>query len=91
MTINPFEGGRRIAKLAAVLWILFSGWLAIKDWQQVVAHMETELQYLRFVGLIWIPIGLIALWSLTWIIGWIARGFLGVPRGQDHRPSAPDQ
>lgn len=25
-------------------------------------------------------------WSLAWAIGWAVRGFLGIPRGQDHRP-----
>lgn len=30
----------------------------------------------------------VAAWIITAIIGWIVRGFLGVPRGQDFRPLA---
>lgn len=29
--------------------------------------------------------GLLFLFAFTWTMGWIARGFLGIPRGQDHR------
>lgn len=29
--------------------------------------------------------GLAFLWCFTWAIGWIVRGFLGVPRGQDSK------
>jgi hypothetical protein len=35
--------------------------------------------------------GLVFLWVFTWTVGWIMRGFLGIPRGQDHRPSAPER
>lgn len=30
-------------------------------------------------------IGLVALWVVSWSIGWIVRGFMGVPRGKDFR------
>lgn len=33
--------------------------------------------------------GLAVGWVLTTGIGWIARGFMGVPRGQDRRPAHP--
>jgi hypothetical protein len=85
MAINMFEGARRIAKLVAVVWILVSGWLAIEDWQRAVENMPTSLQYLRFVSLVWILIGLGALWAFTWATGWIVRGFMGIPRGSDNR------
>jgi hypothetical protein len=26
-------------------------------------------------------------WAFTWVIGWIVRGFLGIPRGSDSRPA----
>jgi hypothetical protein len=90
MTTNIFEGGRRIAKLVGVLWIFFAGWLAIEDWKHDVAVMPAELQYLRFVGFIWLPIGLAVLWALTWTVGWIVRGFLGIPHGQDRKPATPE-
>lgn len=36
-------------------------------------------------GLLVIVAGVVLLWGLTWSIGWIVRGFLGIPRGQDHK------
>jgi hypothetical protein len=33
--------------------------------------------------------GWIVLSVLQWIIGWIVRGFLGIPRGSDHKPQPP--
>jgi len=32
-------------------------------------------------------VGLLLGWALTALIGWIARGFLGIPTGKDHRPA----
>lgn len=29
--------------------------------------------------------GLVAIWAFTACIGWIVRGFMSIPRGQDHR------
>jgi hypothetical protein len=31
----------------------------------------------------------VAVWIITYILGWIVRGFLGVPRGQDFRSPPP--
>lgn len=39
----------------------------------------------------WLFGGLLALWIFTVVVGWIVRGFLGIPSGQDARPKkAPD-
>lgn len=29
--------------------------------------------------------GLLFLFAFSWTVGWVARGFMGIPRGQDHR------
>ena len=29
--------------------------------------------------------GLLFLWAFTWVIGWVVRGFMGIPRGQDKK------
>ncbi len=34
---------------------------------------------------LWLVAGLACLWGLTWTIGWIVRGFLGIPRGKDRQ------
>jgi len=31
-------------------------------------------------------LGLIAFFGFTWVLGWILRGFLGIPRGMDKKP-----
>lgn len=30
--------------------------------------------------------GLLAIWLTTSLIGWVVRGFAGIPRGQDRKP-----
>ena len=36
-------------------------------------------------GVLWLVGGLAAFWMFTWATGWIVRGFLGIPRGQDRK------
>lgn len=57
---------------AGETWIDGQWWP--KRWKQVL------------YGALWLFGGLAFLWGLTWTIGWIMRGFLGIPRGQDRRP-----
>jgi hypothetical protein len=38
-------------------------------------------------GLLYLAIGLAIFGGFVWAIGWIVRGFLGIPRGMDRRPS----
>jgi hypothetical protein len=35
---------------------------------------------------LWLFGGWVALWILTALVGWIIRGFAGIPMGKDHRP-----
>lgn len=35
--------------------------------------------------------GLIALWIFTAVVGWIVRGFLGIPRGKDLKPDSRER
>jgi hypothetical protein len=32
-----------------------------------------------------VVVTLVGLWMVSWTIGWIARGFAGIPRGQDKK------
>lgn len=36
-------------------------------------------------ALVSLLVGLALFWLAVWITGWIVRGFMGIPRGQDHR------
>jgi len=44
-------------------------------------------QFLKDLGqkVFWTISGLLFLWAFTWAIGWIVRGFMGIPRGQDKK------
>lgn len=33
----------------------------------------------------YLAVGLLIFWAIVWAIGWVVRGFAGVPPGQDHR------
>jgi hypothetical protein len=37
-------------------------------------------------GLLCLFGGVAFIWALTWAIGWIVRGFFGIPTGQDFKP-----
>ncbi len=45
------------------------------------------LQLLKDLGqkVLGVISGLLFLWAFTWVIGWIVRGFMGIPRGQDKK------
>jgi len=32
-----------------------------------------------------VTINLLFLWFFAWLIGWVVRGFMGIPKGQDHK------
>lgn len=81
MTINIFEGSRRITKLAAALWIV--GWI-------VGAFTELAHYSLAYYveGALYATAGLVFLRGFSWAVGWIVRGFMGIPRGHDRRQDA---
>jgi hypothetical protein len=80
--MNIFEGARRVAMLVGALWIAFviilifdepwgSNWA---DWLKGGIGVLVML-----LG------GLVSLYLLSLVTGWITRGFLGIPRGKDSR------
>jgi len=48
-----------------------------KGWPQLLKDLGQKV-----LGII---SGLLFLWAFTWAIGWIVRGFKGIPRGQDKK------
>jgi hypothetical protein len=48
--------------------------------EENIAHWETVASTL--------VVGLIVWYAIVYIIGWIMRGFLGIPRGHDHREAS---
>jgi hypothetical protein len=39
-----------------------------------------------WTGSLWLFGGIAFIWALTWAIGWIVRGFFGIPAGHDFKP-----
>jgi hypothetical protein len=77
--MNIFEGSRRIAKVIAGLWAIGTLSAAFYDGIEL---FDFKAFFELFGG------GLVFIWAFTWIVGWITRGFMGIPRGQDSKPVA---
>jgi hypothetical protein len=67
--MNIFEGGRRIAMVTAAISIA-AGILGF-DGVPVLERAQN------------LALWLVTLGAFTWTVGWIVRGFMGIPRGQD--------
>jgi len=66
---------------------------AVTAVDQQVAREEWERQWWKNIrnGVLIAIGGWIALSLLQVVIGWVVRGFLGIPWGQDRRPETPDK
>ena len=86
MQINIFEGARRITKLIAVLWAI--GWVYdLATWNiGTSGSWPANWQDKVFLNSFWAFGGLIFIFLFCWCIGWIVRGFAGIPSGQDKKP-----
>lgn len=77
--MNIFEGSRRIAKAIAGIWLVGMALGAING------AFSNDIYRSAMIGLG----GLAFIWVFTWVVGWIVRGFRGIPRGQDSKPNTP--
>lgn len=86
MAINPFEGARRFALLITTIAVASTIFYVYDHWGALLPKEIGE--YLTNLGL-----GLAFFWIAVWSVGWIVRGFLGIPRGADRKLSArnPDR
>lgn len=57
------------------------------------AEKEFSRRYWREIkeGIGYLAIGLAIFGGFVWAVGWIVRGFVGIPRGMDKRPSEAQQ
>jgi len=76
--MNIFEGGRRIAKviMAMAVLLMVPVLLTLND-----PSFSSIADYIGSLAG-----GLIFVWAFTWGVGWIVRGFMGIPRGSDQKP-----
>jgi hypothetical protein len=77
--MNIFEGCRRIGLLLRVVWLL-GVTLFVVEIPPSLSPQTISYAVVFGVG------GWITLFVLQAGIGWVARGFAGIPRGHDHRP-----
>lgn len=70
--INVFEGSRRIALVLKLAWLISVGGASFIE--------PVPIHY----ALLFAIAGWITLSGAQAAIGWIVRGFMGIPRGHDH-------
>ena len=80
MAKNIFEGGRRASKISIGLWLFIAAIFFFSLYAE--SSPNTTGWYLMF-GTIFVPPMII--WGFTCATGYIIRGFLSIPRGQDNK------
>lgn len=53
------------------------------QWADNELSKRYRQNWLQSLG--YLAVGLIAFWVFVWCIGWVVRGFAGIPRGKDSR------
>ncbi len=96
MPVNIFEGSRRVTRLLALIGItIYLGTIAFVFFTAIDDSASparwTEVGRVAVKGFVAISIWLAFLYGFSWTVGWILRGFLGIPRGQDHKPITPPE
>ena len=74
--MNIFEGARRIVHCCAGLGVFF--YVALW-WSSVTAASE----FFRYSP--YLVASLLGWYAFAWGLGWIVRGFMGIPLGKDER------
>jgi hypothetical protein len=64
--------------------------LSPSDDEEVTKQISRAYRESLISGLGYLAVGLALFAAFVWTTGWIVRGFLGIPRGQDHRPEQPE-
>lgn len=78
MKINIFEGGRRIRNVLVVIYIIAAAFITITKLSQGSQFDQETIEGLMIMALI-----VAAIYGLTFAIGFVVRGFKGIPMGQD--------
>ena len=71
----PFEYEQNDVAKSFVIPIEDKSWVDSQFWSLVIKDLRN--------GFIAMIITLAILWAFTFAVGWIVRGFMGIPRGQD--------
>jgi len=84
MTINMFEGARRISKVVIASWLITFIIFNEQFLKRNSIYSSPDISDLIMTAGIAFG-GVLFILVFTWAIGWIIRGFMGIPRGQDKK------
>ena len=79
MKINVFAGARRFSGAAAIVWAI--GWICAI----VLNLFKSGSIHATMAGVGMLVVGLLGGFLSVTLIGWIVRGFMGIPMGKDSR------
>ena len=82
MAMNIFKGGRRASKIAIGLWLIVCA-VVILSVLFTKGISDTADDWYSMFGAIVVP--LMIVWGFTYATGYIIRGFLRIPKGQDDK------
>jgi len=84
--MNIFEGFRRISKIFIGIWIFGSIIGAFNNGFRSYPNNSEASIFDTTTFLLCIIGGSIFILIFSYVIGWIVRGFMGIPQGQDKKP-----
>lgn len=78
--MNIFEGSRRIATLIGGAWIIGT---IVGAFMGAFTKLAGGFEFDDFLGSLFLPPLFIT--GFTFAMGWIVRGFMGIPMGRDSK------
>jgi hypothetical protein len=81
-------GGASHAEIGEKAALLYDAWREVEDASSAEADARERAKQ-RLSPLGWGP-WLAGLYGVSWVIGWVVRGFMGIPRGSDRKPKPPE-
>lgn len=78
--MNIFEGSRRIATLIGSAWFIGT---IVGAFSGAFTQPAGGFEFGDFLGCLFLPPLFIA--GFTYAMGWIVRGFMGIPMGRDSK------
>jgi len=89
MALNIFKGARSISRILIAIWvIIFIGFfIYISVERTSIWDIDLLLSAILFAIMLLVPLSIMV---FTWVMGHIVRGFMGMPRGQDHKNKPDD-
>jgi len=88
MAINIFKVARSISRIAIAIWVIIfiSLLIYILVGRTSIWDIDLLMFAILFASMLLAPLFILA---FTWAMGRIVRGFMSIPRGQDHK-NKPD-